>query len=229
MNFVCRLSPLLGLRPSSSGAGVVASVRVALSRAARIPSLTRVRRRLVGVTKLLLGETSRDDARVAPESRLDDRARVAELGLFPRPESDAIGLVGGPTPTTSTALRQCGFPRGLAFRATYRSRSHPAACLEPSGVGSKLVKDPSVVIVRGKTISGPLAVLPFTSPAAKIKYDANDLCENSLQFRRMFAFWHFFAESQLRKKICRIFSDSSNVAQIQMNVNQSLRGKSTLV
>ena len=88
----------------------------------------------------------------------------------------------------------------------------------PSGVGSKLVKDPSVVIVRGKTISGPLAVLPFTSPAAKIIDDANDLCENSLQFRRMFAFWHFFAESQLRKKICRIFSDSSNVAQIQMNV-----------
>ena len=52
----------------------------------------------------------------------------------------------------------------------------------PSGVESKFVKDPSVVIVRGKTIIGPLAVLPFTSPAAKVKYDANDLCENSLQF-----------------------------------------------
>ena len=120
-------------------------------------------------------------------------------------------------------------PRGLALRATNPQRPTPAACLEPSGVGSKLVKDPSVVIVRGKTISGPLAVLPFTSPAAKIIDDANDLCENSLQFRRMFAFWHFFAESQLRKKICRIFSDSTNVAQIQMNVDQSLRGKSTLV
>ena len=105
MNFVCRLSPLLGLRPSSSGAGVVASVRVALSRAARIPPLTLVRRSVLGVTKLLRGETSRDDARVAPDSRLGDRARVAGLGFFSRPESDAIGLVGGPTPTASVA---CG-------------------------------------------------------------------------------------------------------------------------
>ncbi len=84
---------------------VVYSVRVALSRAARIPPLTRVRRRVVGVTRLRRGETSRDEARVAPESRFDDRARVAELGLFLRPESDAIGLVGGPTPTASVA---CG-------------------------------------------------------------------------------------------------------------------------
>ena len=104
MYFVVRLSTLRGLRPASIGV-VVASVRVALSRAARIPPLTRVRRREVGVTKLRRGETSRDDARVAPESRLDDRARVTELGLFPRPESDAIGLVGGPTPTASVA---CG-------------------------------------------------------------------------------------------------------------------------
>jgi hypothetical protein len=101
-NFVCRLLPLLGLRPSSSGAGV-ASVRVALSRAARIPPLTLVRRSVLGVTKLLRGDTSREDARVAPDSRLGDRARVAGLGILSRPELDAIGLVGGPTPTTSTA------------------------------------------------------------------------------------------------------------------------------
>ena len=146
MYFVVRLLPLLGLRPSSSGAGT-ASVRVALSRAARIPPLTRVRRMLVGVTKLRLGETSRDDARVAPESRFDDRARVAELGLFPRPESDAIGLVGGPTPTASKALRQCDLRAGLAFLRADRSRSNPAACLEPIRMGrvSKFGKDPSVV------------------------------------------------------------------------------------
>ena len=97
-------------------------MRVALSRAARIPSLTRVRRRVVGVTKLLLGETSRDDARVAPESRLDDRARVAELGLFPRPGSDVIGLDGGPTPSASMA---CG---NAAARAAWPSarRTVPA-------------------------------------------------------------------------------------------------------
>ena len=103
-NFVCRLSPLRGLRPPSIEAGVVASVRVALSRAARIPPLTRVRRSVLGVTKLLRGETSREDARVAPDSRFEDRARVTELGIFSRPESDAIGLVGGPTPTASTAF-----------------------------------------------------------------------------------------------------------------------------
>ena len=101
-NLVFRLSPLLGLRPSSIGAGV-ASVRVALSRAARIPSLTLVRRSVLGVTMLLRGDTSRDDARVAPDSRLGDRARVAGLGIVSRPELDAIGLVEGPTPTASAA------------------------------------------------------------------------------------------------------------------------------
>ena len=189
--------------------------RVALSRAARIPVLTRVRRRFADVTKLCLGELLGVDG-------LDDllgvRARVCALGLFSRPGMGASGLVKGPTSTASAALRRCDLRRGFGLPRDDRRRPSPAACLEPSGVGSKLVKDPSVVIVRGKTISGPLAVLPFTSPAAKIIDDANDLCENSLQFRRMFAFWHFFAESQLRKKICRIFSDSSNVAQIQMNV-----------
>ena len=103
MYFVVRLLlPLRGLRPASRGAGT-ASVRVALSRAARIPLLTLVRLRLLGVTKLRRGETSRDDARVTPESRRGVRARVTELGLFFRPELDAIGLVEGPTPTASAA------------------------------------------------------------------------------------------------------------------------------
>ena len=74
------------------------------------------------------------------------------------------------------------------------------------------------MIVRGKTI-GPLAVPPFTSPAARIESDdANDLCDNSLQFRRMFAFRSFFAECQLRKNICRIFSLRATSIKIQINV-----------
>ena len=126
MYFVVRLSTLRGLRPASIGV-VVASVRVALSRAARIPPLTRVRRREVGVTKLRRGETSRDDARVAPESRLDDRARVAELGLFPRPESDAIGLVEGPTPTASTAFADATFAR--AWPPARRTSASQSSCV----------------------------------------------------------------------------------------------------
>ena len=102
MYFVVRLLPLLGLRPSSNGAGT-ASVRVALSRAARIPLLTLVRLRLPGVTKLRRGDTSRDEARVAPESRRGVRARVAGLGLLSRPASGAIGLEREPTLSASAA------------------------------------------------------------------------------------------------------------------------------
>ena len=99
MYFVVRmLPPLRGLRPSSRGAGTV-SVRVALSRAARVPLLTFVRFRLLGVAKLRRGDTSR----AIVESRRGVRARVTVLGLFSRPESDAIGLVRGPTPTASAA------------------------------------------------------------------------------------------------------------------------------
>ena len=66
----------------------------------------------------------------------------------------------------------------------------------PSGVVSKFVKYPSVVIVRGKTISGPQTVLSFTSPAAKINQIR---CERSFVrihcfFRRMFSFRHFSVE-----------------------------------
>ena len=145
-----------------------------------MPVLTRVRRRFADVTKLCRGELLGVDG-------LDDflgvRARVRAPGLSSRPGMGTSGLEIGPTISASAALRRCGFQRGLGLPRVFRRRPSPAACLEPSGVVSKLVKDPSVVIVRGKTIIGPLAVLPFTSPAAKIKYyDANDLCENSLQF-----------------------------------------------
>ena len=86
MYFVVRLLlPLRGLCPASCGAGT-ASVRVALSRAARIPVLTRVRRRFPEVTKLLRGEFRGVDGLVADESRRGVRARVGALGLFPRPD-----------------------------------------------------------------------------------------------------------------------------------------------
>ena len=66
----------------------------------------------------------------------------------------------------------------------------------PNGVVSKLVKDPSVVIVRGKTISGPQTVLSFTSLAAKI--NPNTLRTIFVRihcfFRRMFSFRHFSVE-----------------------------------
>ena len=66
----------------------------------------------------------------------------------------------------------------------------------PSRVVSKFAKYPLVVIVRGKTISGPQTVLTFTSPAAKINQIR---CERSFVrihcfFRRMFSFRHFFDE-----------------------------------
>ena len=50
-------------------------------------------------------------------------------------------------------------PRGLGLPRADRHRPNPAACLEPNVVDSKFVKYPSVVIVRGKTISGPQTVL----------------------------------------------------------------------
>ena len=79
------------------------------------------------------------------------------------------------------------------------------------------------MIVRGKTIIGPLAVLSFTSTASKIKYDnANDLGEIHCFFRRMFPFRSFFAESTLRRNKCRIFSSSINVAQTRSITNISV-------
>ena len=78
-------SPLRGLCPASWEA-VPALSRVALSRAARIPVLTRVRRRFSEFTKLLRGELRGVDGLVADESRRGVRARVGALGLFPRPD-----------------------------------------------------------------------------------------------------------------------------------------------
>ena len=131
MYFVVRdLSALLGLCPASCGAP--SALRVARSRAARIPVDTRVRRRLLEDTRLRRGDARGVEALVVSESRRGVRARARALELLSRPESDVIGLDEGPTPSASMTWRQCGSPRGLALRATFRSRSHPAACLEPS-------------------------------------------------------------------------------------------------
>ena len=122
-------SSLRGLCPPSWGAP--SALRVARSRAARIPVETRVRRRLLDETRLRRGDARGVEALVDSESRRGVRARARAPELLSRPESDVIGLDEGPTPSASMTWRQCGSPRGLALRATFRSRSHPAACLEP--------------------------------------------------------------------------------------------------
>ena len=124
-------SLLLGLCPASCEA-VPALSRVALSRAARIPVLTRVRRRFPDVTKLLLGEFRGVDGLDAVESRFGVRARVGALELLSRPGMGDPGLVKGPTLTASASLRRCGVPRGLGLPRVDRQRPSPAACLEPS-------------------------------------------------------------------------------------------------
>ena len=122
------LLPLLGLCPASVGAAGALS-RVALSRAARIPVLTRVRRKFADVTKLCLGELLGVDG-------LDDllgvRARVCASGLSSRPGMGTSGLVNGPTLTASAALRRYGVQRGFGLPRVFRRRPSPAACLEPS-------------------------------------------------------------------------------------------------
>ena len=114
-NFVVRVwSPLRGLCPPSCE--VVSALRVALSRAARIPVLTRVRRILPEVTRLRRGDARGVNGLVVSESRRGVRARVRALGLLSRPGVDAIGLERGPTLSTSTAfadrlLARLGPPR----------------------------------------------------------------------------------------------------------------------
>ena len=128
-NFVVLVSPpLLGLCPASCGAAGALS-RVALSRAARMPVLTRVRRRFADVTRLcrgeLLGVEGLDDL-------LGVRARVRAPGLSSRPGMGTSGLEIGPTISASAALRRCGVRRGLGLPRVPRRRPSPAACLEPS-------------------------------------------------------------------------------------------------
>ena len=77
---------------------------MALSRAARIPRLTRVLRRLPGVTRLRRGDAFLDDVLVVSDSRRGVRARVLVLGLLSRPAADAIGLERGPTLSASPAF-----------------------------------------------------------------------------------------------------------------------------
>ena len=98
-------------------------------------------------------------------------------------------------------------PRRLGLPRADRHRPNPAACLEPNVVDSKFVKYPSVVIVRGKTISGPQTVLSFTSPAAKINQIR---CERSLlEFTAVsdecFHFGIFLSNVQLRRNNAEYF------------------------
>ena len=86
--------------------------------------------------------------------------------------------------------------------------------LSPSGVVSKLVKDPSVVIVRGKTIPARWPFFLSLRPRRRSNMMMRTIFARiHCNFRRMFPFRSFFAESELRKNICRIFADSINVAQ----------------
>ena len=76
---------------------------MARSRAARIPVLTRVRRKLLDETRLRRGDARGVDVRVS-ESRRGVRARVRALELLSRPVVDAIGLERGPTLSASPAF-----------------------------------------------------------------------------------------------------------------------------
>ena len=133
-------SSLRGLYPPSWG--VTSALRVARSRAARMPVLTRVRRRLPDVTRLRRGDARGVDDRVASESRRGVRARARALGLLSRPEVDAIGLERGPTLSASPAFADRLPARLGPPRDAPPTSQSPAACLEPSGVESKFVKDP---------------------------------------------------------------------------------------
>ena len=106
-----------------------------------MPVLTRVRRRFPGVTKLRLGELLGVEGREVLESLLGVRARVCAPGLFSRPGMGANGLVKGQLYGFG-GLRRCELQRGLGLPRVDRRRPSPAACLEPSGVESKFVKDP---------------------------------------------------------------------------------------
>ena len=131
-NFVVRVwSPLRGLCPPSWGA--TSALRVALSRAARIPVLTRDRRKFSDVTRLRRGDARGVDGLVDSESRRGVRARDRALELLSRPEVGAIGLERGPTLSASAAATDRLPARlGLPRDAPPASQS-PAACLEPSG------------------------------------------------------------------------------------------------
>ena len=169
------------------------------------------------VTRLRRGDARGVDDLVASESRRGVRARVRALGLLSassRPGMGASGLVTGPTITASAAWQRCDLQRGSGPPRVERRRPSPAACLEPSGVVSKLVKDPSVVIVRGKTIPARWPFFLSLRPRRRSNMMMRTIFARiHCNFRRMFPFRSFFAESELRKNICRIFADSINVAQ----------------
>ena len=130
--FVVRdLSSLRGLGPPSWG--VTSALRVARSRAARIPVLTRVRRMLPDVTRLRRGDARGVDDLVASESRRGVRARARALGLLSRPGVDAIGLERGPTLSASTACddrlpARLGPPRGSPSAPHFQLRVLSQVC-----------------------------------------------------------------------------------------------------
>ena len=86
---------------------------MALSRAARIPVLTRDRRKFSDVTRLRRGDARGVDGLVDPESRRGVRARVRALELLSRPDMRAVGLERGPTLSASAARTAMRSPRGL--------------------------------------------------------------------------------------------------------------------
>ena len=115
---VVLLSLLLrGLRPPSKGAASE-SFRVALSRASRIPPLTRVRRWFPGVTRLRRGDACGVDDLIVSEFLLGVRVRVRSVGLPSRigAERCAYNLDGGPTPSIEGGVLRCGSRARLALR-----------------------------------------------------------------------------------------------------------------
>ena len=182
-NFVVRVWSLLrGLGPASCGAAS-ALFRVALSRAARMPVFTRVRRRFPDVATLLLGEFRGVDDLVAIESRFGVRARVRALGLSSRPGMSAVGLVRGPTLTASAAHGDANPARAWP---PARQSSPPPVQLRVLSQLSRwfevgtfrrdvLGKTPNMFVVRR-----PYVNVSFTPPAAEINIHCN--------FRRNIAF-----------------------------------------
>ena len=111
---------------------------MALSRAARIPVLTRDRRKFSEVTRLRRGDARGVDGLAGSESRRGVRARVRALELLSRPEVGAIGLERGPTLSASVASGDRLTARLGPPRDEPPPSESPAACLEPSRVASKL-------------------------------------------------------------------------------------------
>ena len=114
---------------------------------------------------------------------------------------------GGIQPQSPPPSRQKVHTCSRGYYCTLHSPS-------PNVVDSKFVKYPSVVIVRGKTIPARWPFFLSLRPRRRSNMMMRTIFARiHCNFRRMFPFRSFFAESELRKNICRIFADSINVAQ----------------